>query len=351
MIDTTPLIRGASAVDLTRKCDTPAHVLNQAKGENVRLLQLEFDIFDDHPDVSGKIKRLFEPHPNDPCYSYQSLKHAIHATAVSSLIVDPNYGVAPDVNYYFSGVEKPVCCSEALSDQSLFESIGSVLRRLNHENSWLKDFRAGDIISISLQSRILRQGGGIDRLPIDADIFVRKQLNELYEKGFIVFVAAGNSRIDLDRYLVPVDEKPDSRRMIRYSRVAKSSHAIKVGYTGMGWANLNWSNFGSNVDFFAPTGSMRAACYNYDPKERRTDLIDTFSGGFGKTSASTPIIASIAARIQGAYRSYNDDQSLSQEDLISLMKTYSIPPNDNQVGVGVFPVLGKTIQHIFNGKN
>ena len=348
MIDNSPLIRGAAAVDLTRKCNTPTHILEKATGSNVRLLQVEFDIFDDHPDVAGKIKRMFGPEANDLCYAYSGLSHAIHATAVSSLIIDPNYGVAPQVDYYFTGISKPSCTSSDLSSRILFDDIRPVLGRLSDALENDGRFGSGDIISISLQSRVKTSEGRIHRIPIDADRGIRDELLELDKKGLIVFIAAGNSKQNLDSYLIPSRDENGFNRPTKYSRAVRESPAIKVGYTGMGWSNRNWSNSGEHVKFFAPTGSMRAACYNYDAKERRTDLIDTFSGGFGKTSAATPIIASIAARLQGAFRDSHNGQSMNRDELVSLMKRNSIPPNGNHGHVGVFPVLGRGVAEILD---
>lgn len=349
MSNLTPLIRGSAPVELLRVDDSNPDLLEYGDGAGVSLLQVEFDIFDDHPNISGRVSRVFGPHDNDFCYRFDCLPYAIHGTAVSSLIVDPQFGVAPDVNLLFTGIEKLE--SNNANHYSAYDSILPTLKRLNE--SWnetvLPEGRRlarGDIVSISLQSHYEypEPENADEKLPIDSDTEILEELVKLDERGLIIFIAAGNSKIDLDQHEVAVNDNGHDV-LVKYADLAAMSPAIKVGYTGLGWANRHWSNYGSMVKFFAPTGSMRAACYDYNEKEHRTDLIDTFSGGFGKTSAATPIIASIAARLQSAHKK-RWGVPMDRNALLSLMEDHYYLPGDGYGNVGKFPLVGRGIEAI-----
>ena len=309
----------------------------EKSGEHtVNLLQVEFDLFDDHPSIKRKFNRLFHDPNTDLFYPFNTLPHAIHGTAVASIITDCQDGVAPGVNFLFTGADKKHLFEGDINDP--YPSILPVLKRINEQWSQC-GLQRGDIISISAQFSQIDEHGNSYNFPIDAEYEILEELEKLSDNGLIIFVAAGNSKLDLNNESF-VDR--DGVR-VSYHRQTRGSPAIKVGYTGSTSGSRHWSNYGSMVSFFAPCGSVSTACYNYSEESRATDLIETFSGGFGKSSAATPLIASIAAKVQRLHKSQNDGETLDASNLKQILIEAGSPPNlcekdqENQKTIGVFP--------------
>ncbi|MEM7241247.1 MAG: S8 family serine peptidase [Pseudomonadota bacterium] len=317
-------------------------LIDSGDASNVQIIQVEHDIFDDHQDVDGNFNRVFENrHLNDFVYSYSCLKDAIHGTATSSIVISEEFGTAPNSEYFFTGRYKTMDQSGCPVKRET-SSVQETLERLVEEVQRGERFHPGDIVTISLQS-VTGPNGKL--LPIDFDGRHFAALETLYEFGLIVFIAAGNSGVNLDTIQGDTSEVYPEE----YKKRGKKSGAIKVGYSGIHWKNRCSSNHGSLVKFFAPTGSLRAACYNYSQKNRQTDLIEAFSPGFGKSSAATPVIASIAAKIQSAYKfAHGETNHLTSGQICKIMcnPKNSVKPINDGNDIGVFPIVSRCINEV-----
>lgn len=318
---------------------------NKDDPTSVRILQIEYDLFDDHPKIDGRVERLFESEDEDFFYRYNCLDYAIHGTASASIIADDEKGVAPGARLYFAGISKKDLINHPNANPY---KIAPVIRKVADTKGNGK-LRPGDIISISAQLSQKNADGDGYNFPIDADDEIRRLINKLTENGMIVFIAAGNSRINLDSENF-VDGDGYRRN---YLRATQSSQAVKVGYTGMQSGSRHWSNHGSSVQFFVPSGSVSAACYDYHSETKRSDLIDTFVGGFGKTSAATPIVAAIAAKVQRLHKKKSGGQHLNRDALVNLMTECGDAPilcsdqKENAKIVGKRPI-GEKIEQFFS---
>lgn len=326
--------------------------LKESDGHNVRIVQAEYDYFDDHEEVEPPSRLIHNNHPMDFVYSFECMKDVIHGTAASSLIKGRSFGVAPQADFRFTGAYKNAGGRSQtglpIAVDTNYRNIVDILELLLQKIEEEKVMGPGDILSISVQ---LRVGTKEDPqyVPIDYYLPVRTILNAIHEQKIVVFVAAGNSFIDLDQEPI-VNRNPPQNRLSYLEVVGQESKAIKVGYTGNLWHNRWSSNFGSAVSFFAPSGSVKAACFDYDHSRRSTDLIDGFSSGFGKTSAATPIVAGIAARIQSAYRNVTRGQYLQPNELVDLMLETGQDAPPSTLLTAKFPVAARAIDRIYNGE-
>lgn len=307
----------------------------ELRGEDVSILQIETDIYADHNSISEKIKVWSSQGISRGEGFFETAKHTIHATAVGSIMMDQTFGVAPDAKYQFVGSDTD---DDGVRTST---SLKNTLDEIILENDSKYQLQKGDIINISFQLLVAVDDRSI-YLPIDIDNDIREIINHLVtEMGLIVFIAAGNSSADLDDLEVFGDED----FTYSYTDLVENSKAIKVGYSNANFSESLESNFGSSIDISVPAESVLAACYHANTETRSTDLIDSISGGFCKSSASTPLISGLTACLQGYYKSVHNE-GFEREYLIKLLATTSQKISINGKKLGYYPNIAKMIAEI-----
>jgi hypothetical protein len=288
--------------------------ISKFSGKGVTFLQVEFDLFEDHECFHQRKINWPAASPRARERFYESIRHTVHATATASIVVDSRFGVAPEVDFHFHG-----CSSLAEWNGGLRAMIHNLQRSMRKT----KFLSPGDIISISLQFPMVLNERKI-AVPVDFDDHIRESLNEISDEfGVLIFLAAGNSAVDLD--------KLSFETWYDYAQSRENSSSILVGYCSNDLKDTMYSNYGTVVDVYAPAESIQAACYNYSCPFGIGDLLDTKSYGFQRTSAATPIVAGFAASIQGAYP--NKRARLSPPQFRELLK------NKADRKIGSQPVL------------
>ena len=263
-------------------------------GAGITVLQIEFDIFDQHDCIkTSRLTRLNDPERqiNRPLY-FKNVKRTVHATAVASVIVATDYGVAKQAELKFSGGTTKFREDADIVD----ETLRGVLRGLD-------DYRLkrGDIITISLQRDVTPVGQPNRRIkvPIDTHDAIRLMIREISEHlGVLVFIAAGNSGRDLSKLSYFVTDSSGLLKLYKraYDNGRTNFDAFLVGSLAQSNSPSSYSNYGRCVDFFFPAARLQAACY-HDSSESAA-LIGAKTMGFGRTSAATPAVAGVFANMQ-----------------------------------------------------
>jgi len=304
-------------------------------GKDVKILQVEYDLFEDHGSLENEILsfvkgvdaakkrafRLIKAVQKDGLFEF--VRRTVHATAVASIIKDRKFGIVPSSEFYFDP-------SAGIKTTSGFVDL--------KKSAIAFGLKRGDIISISLQTRIDSLDGP-KHIPIDFNLQVRSAINDLARsKGIITFIAAGNSAQNLDT----IQEEDFGQDFFKYSDCHQVSEALLVGYCSEDYSQTLYSNYGELVEFHAPAQSVLAACYNSN-EHGVGDLLEATSGGFCRTSAATPMIASIAAAVQSAYKELTNGNVLSKNDLIQILRNSAIPCPADRNPIGVFPDISNAI--------
>lgn len=330
------VVRSVEARDLLGFEAVSQEIRDRAQGSDVRVLQIEIDLFEDHESLSGQIAAWPKNGVETRERFFEAIRHAVHATAVASIITDPNFGVAPKVDFHFYG-------THSLSDFQKGDGLLEILAHVCENARKHYGFSAGDIISISFQFPT-KIGDKYLYLPIDVDKDIRKRIKYLTDEiGAIVLISAGNSRANLDG--VDLFQEHDDYTKF-YSEVAKESRAIRVGYSNNDSSDTMLSNYGECIDLFCPAESVRAACYDFDPDKKVGDLIDCVSGGFARTSASTPMMAGLIACLQSYYRDANQGKSLTRDEIMNLIVKTTRVTRVNGNCLGRFPSFADLVANI-----
>ncbi|ORX86579.1 subtilisin-like protein, partial [Anaeromyces robustus] len=110
-----------------------------------------------------------------------------------------------------------------------------------------------------------------------------KKLNDLINKGFIIFVAAGNEHSNC------CGDK-NSRDFYSFAgyRKAITVGAAEIGIYNYGFTKASYSNYGDCIDIFGPVP------VKYPDLSNGSTLENKENGG---TSSATPIVAGVAASI------------------------------------------------------
>ena len=245
--------------------------------KDVRIFHIEFDLFEDHPSLKNCIHKSTWSLPQSRSRQFEQIKHTVHATAVASIFLDRTFGLCPDSRYFF----------KRIGARELAAVIGEL------EN---KGIQRGDIFCLSLQHSYSKNGKVL-RIPIDFSTDTRDKLNSISMKGAVVFIASGNSGLCLNFDPIRWDGGE-----INYREIAGKTLAIKVGCLDQDTNCIFHSNYASGKELFIGASNVKAACHNTEFKREHNlfenDIIETFTCGFSKTSAATPIVAGIAACIQ-----------------------------------------------------
>jgi subtilisin family serine protease len=324
---------GVSPCVLTALSKLPAPVRAGFQGSGVRLCQIEFALFDDHESLARlrptlrKMKPTWGGSGTDIQDAFKFIRMKVHATAVASIIADVNYGISPKAEFSFIG--------SVLEDWPpiSLKVFDTLLRSVRQ-----RTYRQGDIISISMQSPLVTAEGKPCYVPLDMEFEVAEVIAEITNKyGVLVFIAAGNSSLDLDAY---------SWKGNSYRALHERSRAILVGYTNNERTHLLRSNHGALVETYAPAQSVKAACYNFSTEDERGDLLEAFSAGFTGTSAATPMVAAMAACVQGAYKKENRGKVLGRDQMLELFRDCGY--QSAAMKVGVFPDVRKITSKIMS---
>lgn len=301
------------------------------RGKSVSILQLEFDILDDHNSLKDISREFFSPEPLK--LAFGQLKLAVHATAVGSIMNDAEFGIAPDANYLFAGFSRDYLPYK----NGLIHVLNEIIDKGTDAG-----MKPGDLINISMQFQGPNRGKAA-AFPVDSDRQIRLQINELVDTlGYIVVIAAGNSRMDLDSAVV----SGDGFRPRPYKDMAASSRAIRVGYTDGKREALERSNYGSCVHLSCPATSVKAACHDYNETIAKGDLIDVFCSGFARSSASAPMTTAAFACIQSMLLEANRPV-LNRDQLLDLAQRTGSPVyiNGGQT-IGVQPAVKSALKEL-----
>lgn len=301
------------------------------RGKGVTIVQIEHDIFPDHDSMSTVIQANNVTTASTLHRVFHSVKRTVHATAVGSIINDPEYGIAPDADYVFVGFS-----ADSPDESGLIEALEGLRDgRLNLGDATLE----GAFVNISMQLSV-KNGREQCSVPVDSNRQIKKLINQISEKYNATFlIAAGNSAKKIDNIIVEhsIDDfaSKDKPEGMTYGKLCNDSLALKVGYTDISRAGTEYSNWGESVTFSAPASSVRAACHAYDAVLQRGDLLDVHHNGFSKTSAATPIVAASLACIQSCLKD-RGEKPLSRDEMIDLINATGTRPaigEDRPIGV------------------
>lgn len=293
------------------------------KGAGVTIIQLEHDIFDDHSSMKSVRNHSFRTSSSTQLKrAFRAVKRAVHATAVGSIINDPQYGIAPDAEYVFIGFDDDLAPLEGIED-----SLENILKKHNE-----LELKPGDFINISMQL----EGSNRRRpcvYPVDARPDIKDLINEITnELGMIVVIAAGNGAVDLDDAALSL-----GLRSKKYTKLSSDSLALKVGYTNFEKNHVENSNYGNCVHLSAQAVDIKAACHSYDPVRAKGDLLDVRHDGFARTSAAAPIVAASLACIQSCVIRAGR-RPLTRNEILEIVElTGSLPVIEGDKKIGVIP--------------
>ncbi len=188
--------------------------------------------------------------------------HGTHVTGISCAITNNGKGIA-SLAYNLSFIPVKVSADDISQLNYVVKPFEGVLYVLN---------RGADVINCSWLSD--------DYDPLAQDI-----VNEVTEKGSVLVCAAGNSTID------NID--------IPFISPASLDNVISVGAVSKDNSIANFSNYGWNVDIFAPGVSIYST------------IMDNQYGNNSGTSMSSPLVASIV----GLIKKLHPDWSFKQIEL------------------------------------
>ncbi len=142
--------------------------------------------------------------------------------------------------------------------------------------------------------------------------FLQNAINEAYQRGIIVVVAAGNRGMDIDS--------------VGYAP-ASCNHVITVGasYHYGGVSRASFSNYGSSVEIYAPGQEVILASGS-----------NQASGGAG-TSFAAPIVAGIVSLMLDV------NPALSLEQVVSILQDTAAPFDPQPSDCATFSVCGNVV--------
>ncbi|MCH8824095.1 MAG: S8 family serine peptidase [Planctomycetes bacterium] len=241
---------------------------NLTRGKGARIGVIEHSAWVDHEDLINKV--ILEPG--------QTIIHmegvvisSNHGTATLGIVVaeDNGFGItgmAPQAQGYFFPIVS-------------VEEGGRIISAMT---AALLVFEHGDVLSYSIGP-----GGGT----LDSTFSTNLMLRISSDLGIISCISAGNDCVNLDDDDTGGNELPDSGAV-----------TVGAGFPGVPWCRLGFSNHGNCIGRVhcqswgaAVTTTGYGALFNPSPDEPQRH----YTNDFGGTSAAAPIIAGLAADLQG----------------------------------------------------
>lgn len=251
-------------------------------GSGVRIFVVDSGVNGDHMEFNGRVTHAWRVpgQPDSPC--------GIHGTWVASLAAGETTGIAPNAEIISIRVARDeIGCAFYTSDA--IAGLASIINFVQSTTTTMGNISQPGVINLSW----IGAGNSI----IDTLVTV------LYDMGFVVVAAAGNSGSSLE----PCAYSP-----------ARAGKAITVGATDRNDKRAGFSNYGSCVDIFAPGVDLTGASATMNTGY----IVD--SG----TSGSAPLVAGLAAVI------YSREDYTSAEqvtDLLRVIAAYDVIVDlDNQ---------------------
>ncbi|MBI1745064.1 MAG: S8 family serine peptidase [Acidobacteria bacterium] len=270
-----------------------AWTLVGGKGQNVRVIDIEFDFRDGHEDL--------------PALFHTSGRRGVRSSMPATLLADRNHGtavlgviaaldntigvsgMASQARIGLSAAYRQVCTPSPCRD------IYDVADALNRAAGQLQ---AGDIILIEQQVGGLTctcNCGQFESVPVEYNQSEYDAIRSaVFSNSLIVVEAAGNGGMDLDH----------SRYGRRFDRSFRDNFAIMVGAgTSGGRAPQCYTNSGARVDVQGWGDSVVTAGYG-DLFGMAQGLAETrwYTNTFGGTSSASAIITGATATVQGVRR-------------------------------------------------
>lgn len=290
---------------------TRVHADFDARGQGVRIADVEFNWQIDHEDLNAP---LFE---STPFYNEENTDHGTsvlgvlvaqqNAYGVTGIAHRARYGVIPVVKR--KCFPAPICWWE----QDVSGGINTAASKL----------RAGDVLVIEVHAKGPSSGEtcpcnckqhefvAVENWPASFDA-----IKSATARGIIVVEAAGNGAMNLDA----------ARYGGRFNRAVRDSGAILVGAgSSAGRAPMCFTNFGSRIDVqgwgenVATLGRGDLAQPN-GASDRRQFYTAIFNG----TSSATPIVAGSAAVLQ-SFRTARGQSRLSPKDMRLIFQRSGMP--------------------------
>lgn len=279
-----------------------ANTLPGGRGENVQIIDIEYDFVDTHEDLGG-VTRF----PNKTLVNPWA--PANHGTAVFGVMIgrDNGYGVLGMADQAAAGF---VNQNNAEDGYDMADTIS-----IAAANS-----APGDVIIIEAQNAGANGGcnsssGQVGCVPVE---FIQANYDAIVaatSAGIIVVEAAGNGSEDLDgaEYDAAFRTRGDSGAIIVGAGGAPDCTAPARG-------RLNFSTFGARVNVQGWGECVATAGYGNLQGSSGSD--DSYTGGFNGTSSASPIVASAAAILSSVAIAYGDADGLTSTEVrASLMAT------------------------------
>lgn len=287
------------------------------RGENVGLADIEYAWLLEHEEWN---EGALTPEPNQTpdLEALQDITDGNHGTGVAGVLIagDNGYGItgiAPDATL---GVYPEL-------------SIESGSRRPEAIVSAASDAAPGDVILLEMQT-----GDTITGLLGPAELFepVWVVSRMATDAGVVIVATAGNGALDLDR-----DE-------LAYYRERGDSGVIMVGAGRPGTRErLGFSTYGERLDVQGwgeqvfTTGYGQYAIYGDDPNQSYTAV-------FNGTSSAGPVVAGVAALVQGAVKD-NGGVPLTSAQMRVVLRGTGLPQPMGDTGlIGPLPQAPAAIE-------
>jgi serine protease len=299
-----------------------ARTQHNARGQNVKIVDIENNWLFDHEDLSDVSLVWGTPWGSDKD----------HGTAVLGVLA------AQDNGYGMIGIAPDASIGVASKRYTILNAVfKSVARAINESAAQLGP---GDVILIEQQTHgpetsqpctCSSHCDQFEYLPMEWDPASFDAILSATANHIIVVEGAGNGSMNLD----------DPIYGGRFDRAVRDSGAIIVGASlGGSRVPICWTNFGSRVDVQA-WGTGVATLGGGDLGVGGSDPRQFYTATFGGTSAASAIVAGVVAAAQGYVTSRG--LRLFPEEMSGLLKETGYPQGFAYRHIGPLPNLYRAI--------
>ncbi len=270
-----------------------------SRGDGIKIIDIESGWNLNHKDIDDNVDH------------YGTVGESDHGTAVMGIMVGEENGW---------GITGIVPNAKAYAVQGTANDISSAL------STAIAKLTAGDVLLIEVQVEINYNGSNYF-VPAEYYDYNRQKIKEAINKGITVIEVAGNSNFNLDL----LDEFTTDENSYYFTG------AIIVGASNASHtARWDHSNYGSRVDAHGIGENVVSTGYGDKYNAQGKDYY--YTGDFGGTSASGPMIAGVVASLQGIYKAYFGSYISPQQ-----MRNYIRYGGSWLTGIGSYPDMKKLI--------